>query len=418
LLPPAQLQQHIKTLEKGDDASRRQAIHSLMAPEHQDWAAAPAEIINALVQSLQNQLLGEMKHVSIRQQVVGILGNLGPRAQPAIPQLIELLKDGIPDGTREAAAAALGKIGKESRAAVDPLISLISHSRATLAIQAVRALGNIGCADHRVRTALVDLWLSPTQFQNLKVQVAIALCKLKLDAPGLLRVLTTTLVANQDAALRKAAAEGLALCGKTEIDVVPALLTAALNDKDEKLRLVAEEALGHLHLTREKAIQLCAKQLKDSAYAEPALRHSGPLAVPALIGALAAEDATSREKAARTLGCLGEAAAEAVPALTSLLRNKDLDVRLAAAKGLWNVTKNPDAVVPVLIHLLEDGGSDGTEPRRRYLQTVIEALWRIGPPAKAAVPVLTTMSKNKNRHISESALSALKEIAPPVAKKA
>ena len=51
----------------------------------------------------------------------------------------------------------------------------------------------------------------------------------------------------------------------------------------------------------------------------------------------------------------------------------------------------------------------------RYLQTVIEALWRIGPPAKAAVPALTHKAKDKNRLVSETAVSALKEIAPAVA---
>ena len=51
--------------------------------------------------------------------------------------------------------------------------------------------------------------------------------------------------------------------------------------------------------------------------------------------------------------------------------------------------------------------------RRRFLQTVMEALWRIGPPAKAAMPALVAKSKDKNRLISESAFSALRKIAGP-----
>ena len=71
----------------------------------------------------------------------------------------------------------------------------------------------------------------------------------------------------------------------------------------------------------------------------------------------------------------------------------------------------------MLVDLLEETRtftSDATESRRRYLQTVIEALRRMGPPAKGAIPALTAMAKDKNRNVSESALSALKEISLPV----
>ena len=64
-----------------------------------------------------------------------------------------------------------------------------------------------------------------------------------------------------------------------------------------------------------------------------------------------------------------------------------------------NISKNADAVVPVLVDLLDDkttATSVPSEPRRRFLQTVIEALSRIGAAAKAAVPALQRMAKNKN----------------------
>jgi len=333
---------------------------------------------------------------------------------PAMPEAV------LQVGIREAAATALGKLGREARAAVDRLLHVLSGCRATLAVQVVRALGDIGCADQRVRSALVNLWLSPNQSQTFKVQTAIALCKLKIDAADLLSVITKMLATHQDSFLRKSAAEALACCGRNEVDVVPALLTAALNDKDEKVRQTAEAGLAQLRLSHEKALQLCAKQLKDAAYAETALRHGGPLAVPALIEALGAAEPQVREKAARTLGSIGELAAKAVPALATALHDRERDVRLAAAKGLWNVTKNAEVVVPVLVDLLGEMGagvSDGGESRRRLLQTVIEALRRIGPPAKGAVAALVNLTKDKNRHVSESACRALKEIAPTFAKK-
>jgi hypothetical protein len=125
-----------------------------------------------------------------------------------------------------------------------------------------------------------------------------------------------------------------------------------------------------------------------------------------------------RETAIRILSSLGEGAAEAVPALTTLLRDKDRDVRLAAAKSLWNITKQPEVAVPVLVDLLGvkwAAGQASSESRRGFLQTVIEALRRIGPPAQAAVAALQAKTKYHNRLVSESAFRALHAIAPAVA---
>ena len=227
-----------------------------------------------------------MKQPFAQKEVATILGNMGTRSKSALPQLMELLHEGVPDPVREAAVTALGKIGKEARVAVDQLVQLLANARPALSAQAIRALGNIGCADGRVRSVLVNLWLSPLQLQSGKAQVAIALCKLHIAAQNLLGTVTRTLVANQDACLRKAAAEALAWCSKNETDVVPALLTASLSDTNEEVRQMAQAGLDQMRLSHEKAIHLCSRQLGDSSYAEAALRKSGQLAVPALIEAL------------------------------------------------------------------------------------------------------------------------------------
>jgi HEAT repeat protein len=224
-------------------------------------------------------------------------------------------------------------------------------------------------------------------------------------------------MANQEVGLRRAAAEALTWCGKQETDVVPALLTAALSDTNEDVRRTAQAGLDHMRLSPEKAIRLCLQQLGDSAYAETALRKSGVPAVPALIEALGSSAPAVRMKAARTLGSFGEAAGAATPALTTALQDDDPDVRLAAAKGLWNVSKTADAVVPALVALLKGGGAaagEDNESRRRFLQTVMEALGRIGPSATAAVAALTAITKDPNRHIRESAAGALQQIRPGV----
>ncbi len=409
-----QFHTNINALDNGDDASRLKAIRALQNVEQQEWTTAPTAVLRPLVLSLQRQLLCDMTRPYIHKEVATILGNMGPRSKSAVPQLIQLLQEGIPDSVRETMATALGKLGGEARDAVDQLI-VLSSGQTALAVQAVRALGAIGCADHRVRSALVNLWLTSIQSQNSQVYLAIALCKLRIDAKGLLGFLTNNLIASRDEFFRKSAAEALGWCDKNETDVVPALLAATLGDNNEEVRQMAQAALDHLHLSREKAIRLCASQLEASALAEMALRKSGPLAVPVLLEALSEEASATRAKAACILGFLGDLAADAIPALTTALQDSDSDIRLAAAKALWNITKKAEVVVPVLVHLLhktQTADFDDSESRRRFLQTVIEALSRIGPPAKIAVPALIDSTKDNNRLVSESARAALRRIAP------
>lgn len=414
MLDSGQLHEHVQALTKGDDACQRQAIRCLRAIEPPEWAAAPAAPIHSLVALLQRQLRSDMKAPFIHKEVVGILGDMAPRSRSAVPQLIQLLLEGVPDPIRESAANALGKFGSEARDAVDQLIEL-SDGRTSLASQAIRALSDIGCADHRVRSALVTRWLSSTHSQDSRIELAIALCKLGIEAEGLLGFLTNNVITSPDESLRSSAAEALGWCDKDDLDVIPALVVASLSDKNEAVRLVAQAALKRLRLTQDKAIHACAQQLKDSAYAEAALRKSGQVAVPALIEALHVNDSVTRIKAARTLACLGELGAEAVPALSAALHDRDVNIRLAFAKALWNTSKNADVVVPVLVALLEEKSPadfEDDQARRRFLQTVIEALWRIGPAAKAALPALVTKTKDKTRLVSESARNAVKKIAP------
>jgi HEAT repeat protein len=356
-----------------------------------------------------------MKQPFPQKDVITILGNLGPQSKAAIPQLVELLNGDVSDLIREAAAIALGKMGKDAKVAVGPLVELLATARPNLQNQAVRALGLIGCADSRVCSSLVALWIPAPQLQNGTAQVAIAVCRLHISALNLNETLARTLVTSREVSLRKAAVEALAWCGKNDPDVVPALLTASLSDSNEEIRQLAQAGLDQMHLSHEKAIDLCARQLGVSAYSESALRKSGPLAVAPLVKALSSDDAAIRVQAARTLGCLGEVASDAAPRLVEALRDKDLDVRLAVAKSLWCITKAADDVVPALVDLLKVKWSADladSETRRRFLQTVLEALSRVGPPAIAAVTALKALTKDSNRHIRESVLVTLQKIAP------
>src|SRR5258708_5172830 len=112
MLDAGQLRSHIKAIDKGDDASRRQALQSLKTHENKEWAEAPQDMVRTLIECLLHQLVNGLKPPFVHKEVAIILGNMGTRSKSAIPQLIELLSEGIPDPVRETAATALGKIGK------------------------------------------------------------------------------------------------------------------------------------------------------------------------------------------------------------------------------------------------------------------------------------------------------------------
>src|SRR6516162_6059184 len=119
----------IRALQNGKDSSRRYALQSLKQLDEKTWAAAPRKVIHSLLDALQRHLQNGAKQTLFRHEVVTILGNLGPRSEPALPQLIDMLRDDIADGIRDAAAIALGKMGRKARIAVDPLINVLANCR-------------------------------------------------------------------------------------------------------------------------------------------------------------------------------------------------------------------------------------------------------------------------------------------------
>lgn len=415
LLTPRLLQRHLDALTRGDGAAQREAVRQLKQHDSHEWTDAPVKLVRPLVTALQRQL-GNGRHDAssgalpgLRQEVATVLGKIGPCAECAVPELTALLAPGTADAVREAAAKALGALGRASRPAVSALVGVLTpECRVNLAGYVAWALGEIGCADAQVTAALRNLWSLAIRCETSRFQVAHALCKLGIEAPALIETLTGMLSGHAKVAARQAATEALAWRRPDEVGVVPALIVA-LHDEDESIRGLAEAGLQRMKLSKAKAVQVCCHQLGACVLAEAALRKSGDLALEPLMAALRHKNPATREKAAQTLGALREAAAPAAEPLAAALKDKDRGVRLSAAKALWSVTKQPDRVVPVLINFLKGDGlpPDTGDERRTFVQTVIEALCRIGPVANLAIPALKSMLKDSNRLIRESAQRAL-----------
>jgi HEAT repeat protein len=89
--------------------------------------------------------------------VAAALSNMGPRAAPALPTLLDVLQRGDIE-RRRLAAKALGAIGPAAKAAVPTLRSLVEDARADpqLRAQVIHALGRIGPAAGRAVPALFE----------------------------------------------------------------------------------------------------------------------------------------------------------------------------------------------------------------------------------------------------------------------
>jgi len=138
-------------------------------------------------------------------------------------------------------------------------------------------------------------------------------------------------------------------------------------------------------------------------------------AVPEVLRLLpgTADERWPREAVVRTLGAFGAAARVAIPALRGLL---DTESAAVAAEALWSVEGDVSAVLPVLIRELT---SDGFRPR-----SAANALARLGPPARAALPELYRMAASDELWERTAAACALwriggdPELAAPILRSA
>ena len=82
------------------------------------------------------------------------LGSIGPRAAPAVAELVELLDQQDDTEIRRVAAKALGKIGPAASEATGPLVGALLDPRVVVRASAAEAIGRIGIADATVIAGL------------------------------------------------------------------------------------------------------------------------------------------------------------------------------------------------------------------------------------------------------------------------
>ncbi len=146
----------------------------------------PKQTVQPLRQALQDE------STEVQREAAFALGRLGPRAQPAIPELLAALRKYM--GTSDekvqvarAAACTLGLIGPGAKEAVPTLVLALDHE--TLQAGATRALGCLGPAAQDVIPRLIRLLGDRNANRYVRRNAAEALGKLGAGQPSALRAL-------------------------------------------------------------------------------------------------------------------------------------------------------------------------------------------------------------------------------------
>lgn len=401
-------------------------------------------------------------------EAIDSLARLGPEAKQAVPKLTRLL-DSTDNQVRWRSARALGTTGEAAASAVPTLVKHLAASETEAAVraQSAAALGKIGVKGDDVLNALVvAVGDSEPHVRHAAIQ---ALRRLGPEPTMLIPVFTQVLNdAHPDVAVRAMGA--LADIGEA---AVPALieatkepkarhwatvvlaeigpkaaaavdaLTGLASDPEPEVRLQALIALGQIGDPAKPAIPTIMKALSAP---EVGVRYGAAFA----LGKLRAEDASadlqklveSKDPMMHLIAAWAlarihpddiSAIRRAIDAIVSGLESDNAQLSRTAARALAEGNFSPDAMTPairaalaeldptVIDHVLMTVAELGPravpvltsavkEPKMR--DSAIRGLERIGPAAKDAVPVLTSVLADKNPQIVADAAMALAAIGP------
>jgi len=380
------------------------ASGSLAAAEAEAATPAAADRVAGLRAKLGSELTFG------RRVAIEKLGNLGPAASAAVPELVGILSDDPDEMARVRAAWALGQI-KEPRGEVVPaLVAALSSLTDPVSRSAADAILSCG------KESLPFLAKSIASGDEA-VSLSAAELHLRLDPGDAAAVLPTftRFMDHADAPFRLHSIVAIGVIG-TEAAALTGALEARLRDDDEGVRMAAVRALGEmkpgdgsiraiaavLEGDDSKVVRFTAAEILGSAGA------GNGDALRALVGALDDGDKRTRACVVDALALFG---ASAVPPLRAAAQEESTHnvIRIAALEALALLGAEAEPALDDLIGFL---ASDDDWIVRHRAAT---ALWKIGNASEAVASALRQAKDEDPRtDVKIIAAHALRQLEAPV----
>ena len=342
----SELSDLLQALEKGDWLTKRYAIDGLI---HMQPREAALEAVPALVRVIEDR-----KMPGLRAECAYALGSFGPKAEAAVPALMQLLRQSAAADRLSAAGALVSIRGSTPEVKAVLMEGLKDKNLGDRA----RAMGTLGRMGPEAKEA-VPMLVEALKDVDLRYQ---ALEALRLIDPGAklpVPILVDILERDQDTLTRERAAEALSRIGPAAEDAAPSLVRA-MEDPSPGVRSAARKALGRMKLLHKVVpVSFFIERLKD-------------------------EDSVRRREAAMALGEIGPPSKEAIPALLWMLRRDISGLRVHAARALVMIGYTEEEVVAPMVETLN--GPFHYQLTSEFETELLEALKRVGSPeAKEAV---------------------------------
>jgi len=348
------------------------------------------------------EIIREPKYSDIRGTALTVLGNIGRNSSEALSVEIAALK-GRDYVCRFSAAMALREFASKSDAAVPFLAEAIQREKSGQPFNALLALEMYGPKAAPAVPVLVEALKDPQLRQN----TVSALSKIGPSAAPTVPTLVELLRSPETRSLQTGILEALMNMGPAAAPAIPTV-EPLLNDPDAGLRVLGSMTIASLRGTPEKAVPTLLRELTNTSYVgqEPAwlLRYSPSRSI-GFVGF------NHRETAAWLLGKIGPPAKDAVPALTAVARGSLGRLPVLAARALWRIEANADACLPALNSVLA-GNDEDTQV------FAAQVLAEMGPKAKPSVPALAQSVRKVSWKYFYEIFDALRTIDPDAAEKA
>ena len=352
---------------RGRDRDRRQAVtRSAFALSKIGRAAIPA-----LVEALKSDDTGQ------RAGAAKALAGMGGDAAPAIPELIANLKG--EDEVRREMVEALGAIGA---GAVKPLMESLQAADARERAGAAMSLALLGVVAKESAPVIFEL-LKTDSDPQVRIALLSALPKIGIEPGAAVPALIAGIVDDNEQ-VRHAAINALVPM-RSGRDLSLAALTTLLKENDAAMRQRAARALGRMGPAATPAVSALIEAARtspaDSTLAN-ALAEIGPEALPAVLAAL--KDAPAAD-AERLLGLLRGFGKPALAVLLEAFKNPSPQVRAAAARAVGAMGREAKTAVDPLFTLATDPEALPRAAALRALVALEAAAEKLKPLLEAAL---------------------------------